>query len=141
MNNINFASFQNNFNSTKNNFITKIGEWKGYLVVKIQSKLSYLEDPRIASTTIFMANFFILELAMRISQLIGLCLPEETAIQKNSKTAFEFILTGVLTLGANIALIKATKISLNPIAIGAIVVVAFIIKTNLQNYVNSREIQ
>lgn len=141
MNNLNIASFQNAFNSIKNTAISKISEWRGYIVVKLQSGIPYLQEPRLASSAVLLVNFLILELAIRISQFVGFCLPQKTVTEKNIKTAFEFTLAGALILGANVAFIKTTKISLNPFVVTAIVILTFIIKINLQRYIEFRQIE
>lgn len=135
MNNVNISFFQSSFNQAKTYIFSKGSEWKGRIIVKIKENLTHLEDRRVAIATIFVANFVILELAMRISQLVGLCLPDRTMTQKRIKKVIEITIASVLTLSGNVAFVKATALSLNSFIITAVMMVAFITKYHLTNYV------
>lgn len=127
-------SLQDTASNVKAYLVSKAGEWSGRIVTKIKSSMIYLEDPRVASATIFLVNFGILELAIRVSQVLTLCLPRRTVVQKKIKSGFEMILAGGLTIGGNITLIRMTGISIHPFSVVAIVAVVCIARHNLKNY-------
>jgi hypothetical protein len=134
MNIVTFPSMQTTFQQITTFILEKKGEWLGHIVTKVKVGLTYLEDPRLASIALFFVNFGILELASRVSRLVGLCLSKQTTAQKDIKFAFELTLTSALVILGNMAFIKVANISLNPYVVVPIVVVTFMIKQSLENY-------
>lgn len=137
---LNSISLPEVFHKVTSYITAKSSEWAGYAVTKIKSALPYLEDPRIAGTAIFVVNFGILELAFRISQVVGLlCFSKETVSQKNIKSVFEMTLAGGLVVAGNVAFARATNISLHPLVISALVVASFITKYLLETCLEPQE--
>jgi hypothetical protein len=135
MNIVTFPSIQTTFYNLTSFIIERKSEWFGYVVTKVRSGLTYLEDPRLASVAIFLANFPILELAHRICQLlVGMCLSNESSEKKTVSLVVEFTLGSALVIAGNMAFIKLTNISLSPYVIAPIVVATFMIKSSLENY-------
>lgn len=122
------------FNSVETYLVSKSSEWAGRVITALKSGLTYLEDPRMASLTVFMTNFAILELAVRISRLIGSCYRSSSEMGRRIKLAFEITVASGLTIVGNVALIKATGIALHPGVIAALIGATFMIKYNLENY-------
>jgi hypothetical protein len=125
---------QDNFKVAKTYFSSKIGQYLGRLVVKIRSGLTSLGNDRVAGGAVFVSNFAILEIASRISQLVGVCLPNQTEEEKSIKSTVEFFVAVSLTIFGNITFVKASGISFNPIVIVAITVETFMVKSGLENY-------
>lgn len=134
MNALNFQVLQSTFNSAKSYVVQKSSDWSGRAVTTLKSALPYLEDSRIAGATVFVVNFVFIELAIRISQVVGLCFPQETVAQRYIKSTIFALSTAGLTFVANWFFIKATPIALHPLVITALVVATFMTRFLVENY-------
>lgn len=137
MNVLNFPFLQNAFNTARACLAAKSSEWAGHIVTKLQLSLPYLENPRRAGVAVFAVNFGILELAARLSQLSVLFLPMRTATQRHIHLLFKVIVMTGLTVMGNSAFIKVTKIGLSPFVVTTIVVATFMIKYNIESYLEN----
>lgn len=134
MNHLNISSVQTSFQSFKNEFILIGTLWLRRIVVQIKTSLPYLEDRRVASTAIFLVNFGIIELAIRIGELVGYCFPTDTKIKGNIKKSIEVTLTIGLTALGNCIFVKKTGISLNPLFITAIAIGSYMVRCKIADY-------
>lgn len=110
----------------------KASEWAGRAVVSFKQSLGYLQDPRIASMSIFSINFLIIEAATRIGRLLAFFLPNKTVGQRNIKYVLLFPVTCGLVIAGNIVFLKATQIKLHVLAIAALIIASFVAKVELE---------
>ncbi len=132
MNWIALLNLENRFSSILPSLNSVASEWCGRAVAKLDLAISYLQDRRLASAAIIVANFVILEIAFRISVFAGFFLPKKESIRK----VCLFALVGALTLAGNMAFVKATKIKLDPLVVTALAMGTFFVKLKLENIAN-----
>ncbi len=133
-------TLQDVFNNVKSYLSLKNNEWTGRVVTVLKSALVYLEDPRVAISATCIVNFAILEIAIRIGRLVSCCCSGKTQTERQIKSAIEVTLAAGLTLIGNIAWVKATGIALHPCLVATLIGLSFIIKYNLENYLEPQPI-
>lgn len=125
MNQIISANIKESFSTLTDQFIQKSREWGSRAV-------SYLQDPRIASATLFVGNFLIIEVAILAGRLIGSLFPDDTPSKRNLKLIIVTPIQLGIIAAANYGVVRAAGINLHPVVIAAVATVSIAVRWQAQ---------
>lgn len=124
-------NLKNVFTQAKGFVIAKTSEWGGRIVAYIKTGATYLNDPRYASCAVFLINFGIFEIALRLSKIVELILPNETNTEDNIQFVARVIVGSGLVIAGNIFFVKGFGITLHPLVITALAIASLIVRHEL----------
>lgn len=128
-------TLKNAFTQVKGFVVDKTSEWGGRIVAYLKNGATYLEDPRYASGAVFAINFGIFEVALRLSKVVELLLPNETSTEDNVQFVSRIIVGSCLVIAGNMCFAKWLGITLHPLVITAIAIASLIVRHELHGHI------
>lgn len=115
--------------------VAKTSEWGGRIVAYLKNGAACLEDPRYASGAVFAINFIIFEVALRLSMLVELILPNDTKTEENIQYVSRIIVGSCLVIAGNMLFAEWFGIALHPLVITAIAIASLIVRHELHGHI------
>lgn len=131
---LSFASLRNAFQQVRGFVVASAGQSAVQIVDGFRIVKTCLQDRRSASGAVFAINFALFEIALRISKVAELILPNATKSQENIQFAARIILGSGLMIAGNMAFAMAFEITLHPLVITAIAIASLIVRSELERY-------
>lgn len=136
MPNVLLSSIYTTLQTQKALIALKVSEWSGRLWSQLNLALDQLNDPQIASVSVFAINFLIIELAERVTKLVKFLFLKNLIQNQKIETVYSLTMkVGIIGIG-NLALMRMTNLPIHPLVVSALAMASWTTKWLLTSFLN-----